>query len=129
MSGTPTTLTVPPPTPPVWLPPIRAGETDGRYLNCTPDLGPFGDSIPSLSAVSLAIARQDGRPTSSADLQPAGSAWPNTLNSTGLIPTFGLIAPSGGTGVTYVLTMTVNTTAQGRVFIRDMYIQIAALLG
>ena len=119
----------PPPPLPVWLPPMRAGETDGRYLNCTPDLGPFGDSFPSLSVLTLTIARQDSRALSAADLQSAGSAWPDTLDSTGLIPTFGLTAPSGAAGVTYQLTLTANTTVQGRLFIRDMYIEIASIMG
>lgn len=124
-----TTLTIPPPPEPRWLPPIRAGEIDGRYVNCGPDLSPFGDSFASIDVLSFGIVRVDGQPTTAADLQQAGTAWPNTLDSTGLIPTVGLTAPSGSAGVTYVVTLTADKTVQNRLFIRDLYIQVAPLLG
>lgn len=120
---------IPPPPAPVWLPALRAGEIDGRYVNCTADPGCFGDYFPSINDITLTITRQDNRPITSADLQPAGVAWPDTLDITNLIPTFGLMAPAGAAGVTYVLTMTVNPTAQGRLFIRDLLMEVVSRLG
>jgi hypothetical protein len=114
---------------PVWLPPIRAGETDGRFIDTTLDLGAVGDSIPSLANVSVDIARYDGTPLGAGDLAEAGSAWPNTLDTTNLILTVGLIAPAAAAGVTYWITITVNPTAQDRVWIRDLIITVAAQMG
>jgi hypothetical protein len=113
--------------PPVQIPPMRAGETDGRYIDCTPDLGPVADKFSVVPV--LTITRADGIATTSADLQSAGSAWPDTLDATGLIPTYGLTAPAGSAGVTYQLTITADTTADGRLFIRDCLITVAASLG
>jgi hypothetical protein len=44
---------------PVPIPPLRAGETDGRYIDVSTDLGVVGDSIPDITAVTIAIARVD----------------------------------------------------------------------
>jgi len=115
--------------PPVWWPAMRAGETDGRYLDTTPDLGAVGDTILGINTVTVTIVRADGEAITDQDLQEAGTAWPNTLDETGLIPTIGLIAPTGAAGVTYAITLTVNGTAQGRVFIRDTVLTVAATLG
>jgi hypothetical protein len=115
--------------PPVWWPPMRAGETDSRYLDFTPDLGPAGDSITAIGTVSVVIARQDGAAVTGADLVLAGVAWPNTLDATGLIPTFGLHAPSGSAGVAYAVAITVAGTAKGRTVIRDVLIAVAGALG
>lgn len=117
-----------PPLPP-WLPPIRAGETDGRYVNCTPDLGAFNDYIPSITLVTLQIIRQDNRPLDASDIMPAGIPWPNTIDETGLIITFGFTVPLTNPGRNYQLTFTVNKTAQGRVFVRDVMIQVTPKLG
>ena len=70
----------------------------------------------------------NGAPLSANDLQAAGSAWPNTLDSTGLIPTFGFTAPAAA-GSSYLLTLTVNKTTNGRLFIRNSVIFVAAALG
>jgi hypothetical protein len=115
--------------PPVWLPPIRAGEIDGRYMDCTPDLGPTGDKFPSISTLSIGITRQDGAAVTSNDLQTAGSAWPNVLDTTQLIPTFGFMAPVEAAGVAYNLTLTCDVTAQSRLFIRDWMMLVAPTLG
>lgn len=118
------------PTPePVWQPSLRAGEMDGRYFDCTPDLGPTGDTFPSLSVLSVAITRVDGNETTSADLQSAGSEFPSTLDSTGLIPTFGFIAPITAEGVLYKLTLTADKTTQNRLFIRDWIIRVVSSMG
>lgn len=115
--------------PPVPMPAMRAGETDGRYIDATLDLGAAGDAIPSAAAVQIDIARVDGKATDSTDLQQAGSAWPNSLDATGLIFTVGLLAPASAAGRGYYLTMTVNKTVAGRVFIRDVSLMVAPLLG
>lgn len=115
---------------PLDLPPIRAGEIDGRYVDFTSDLGPPGDQIPSLGVVSVAIVRTDGFPSvPGTDLMLAGSDWPNTLDPTQLILTIGLNAPSASAGSTYQVTITVNKTLQGRLFIRDLMIDVLALMG
>jgi len=114
---------------PVALPSIRSGETDGRYIDCTPDLGPLGDYIPNVNVVSLAMAREDGQPLGPLDLQPAGSQWPTTLDETGLVITFGFIAPANAPDAVYELTLKVNTTNSGRVFIRDFVIAMVSALG
>ncbi len=111
------------------MPSMRAGETDGRYIDCTLDLGAVSDSIPNINAASVTIARVDGNAITANDLQPAGAAWPNTLDSTKLIPTFGFIAPAGAAGVDYKITITVNTTTQGRIFVRDVYMSVVNALG
>ena len=115
--------------PPVPMPAMRAGETDGRYIDTTLDLGAAGDAIPSAGAVEITISRVDGTPTDGTDLTQAGDAWQNTLDATGLIFTVGLIAPATAAGRGYYLTMRVNKTVAGRVFIRDVSLAVAPLLG
>ena len=111
------------------LPSMRAGETDGRYIDCTLDLGAASDTIPNINAASITITRQDGNALTANDLQPAGTAWPNTLDSTKLIPTFGFTAPLGAAGVSYKITITVDKTTQGRIFVRDVYMSVVNALG
>lgn len=115
--------------PPTELPAMRAGELDGRYLDCGPALAPVGDLFTDLSTVSIAVSRLDGVAMTATDLQPAGGAWPPTLDPTGRIPTFGWIAPLGAAGVTYLLTLTCSLTKEGRVFVRDWIMSILPLLG
>jgi hypothetical protein len=122
------------PFPPVPLEPIRAGEIDGRSIDVGADLGPIGDSIPSIDVVSIDIKRRDGFPMSAYDLVLAGPDWPMTLDDTGLIVTIGLKAPvvTAGypwSGRGYQLTLTVNKTMQSRLFIRDLYIDVLACMG
>jgi hypothetical protein len=115
--------------PPTELPAMRAGELDARYLDCGPALAPVGDLFTDLSTVAVMVTRLDGVAMSGTDLQPAGGAWPPTLDATGRIPTFGWIAPLGAAGVTYLLTLTCNPTNEGRVFVRDWIMSILPLLG
>ena len=114
---------------PILLPPIRAGEIDGRFIDLTADLGSAGDVIPSIGVVSVVFTRRDGFPVTSNDLGSAGSGWPDTLDATGLILTLGLLAPSTAAGVSYGISVTVNKTMQGRLFIRDMTIDVLASMG
>lgn len=119
--------TYPPPTP---LPAFRAGEVpDGRYLDCTPALAPVGDRFTSVPA--LMIARIDGTPLDADDLASAGAAWPDTLDATGRIPTYGLVAPAGCAGRTYLLTISTAgaLTAQGRAFVRDWIMSVLPWMG
>jgi len=115
--------------PPVVWPSMRAGEGDWRVLDCTPDLGPVSDTIPSTGVMTVAISRMDGALMTANDLQTGGSNWPNTLDSTGLMPSLGFSAPAGAAGVIYIITLTVNKTTQGRLFIRDIFLSVLPRMG
>jgi len=117
------------PTQPVWLPALRAGETDGRFIDTSLDLGAVDDSIPSLAALTVQIIRADEAPMTGDDLRPAGSAWPNRLDPNGLVITLGLTAPLGAAGVTYFITLIVNHTTMGRLWIRDLALMVSPYLG
>jgi hypothetical protein len=117
-------------TPPVVvMPSIRAGETDSRFMDCTPDLGPAGDSFTTPGSLTLTITRQDGNTLTANDLALAvGLQFAATLDSTRLIPTFWYAAPLLSAGVAYYLTLA-GTTTQGRAFVRDWAITSMAQLG
>ncbi len=114
---------------PVPIPPLRAGEIDGRYIDVSTDLGVTGDLVTDITTVSIAIARADGEPNTANDLQLAGSNWPNTLDPTGMIITVGFQAPYPSAGVPYWVTLTVSKTFQGRLYIRDLTMTVAPVLG
>jgi hypothetical protein len=114
---------------PIKLPPIRAGEIDGRYIDLTSDLGEVGDSIPTMNNVFLTFRRLDGFTLSPDDLQLAGQDWPNMLDPSGLILTIGLTSPLLSAGMRYRMTLTVNKTLQNRLFISDMTIDVLASMG
>ena len=64
------------------------------------------------------------------DLASAGAAWPDVLDPTGRIPTYGLAAPASATARTYRLTISADTlTAQGRLFVRDWLISVLPWMG
>lgn len=115
--------------PPTELPAMRAGETDGRYMDCSPALDPVGDRFTDVGTLSVAVSRRDCVAMSTTDLQPAGGAWPTTLDATGRIATFGWIAPAGSAGVTYQLTLMANPTAEGRTFVRDWFLSVLPSMG
>lgn len=114
---------------PVVLDPIRAGEIDGRAIDLTADLGAVGDQVVSIDTIGIGIARRDGFPMNGGDLVLAGSAWPNSLDATGLVLTIGLAPPAEAAGIGYMLTLTVAKTAQQRLFIRDLWIDVLAAMG
>lgn len=114
---------------PIMLPPIRAGEIDGRFIDLTNDLGAAGDSITSIDTVSFIITRRDGFSLTGDDLGLAGGSWPNAIDSTGLVVTVGLAPPFTSAGMSYGLAIMVNLTAQGRLFIRDLTIDVLASMG
>ena len=103
---------------------MRAGELDGRYLDCTPALAPIGDTFVGIPV--LTITRIDTGPVTSNDLTTAGSAWPDDIDDTKRIPTYGFVA---GTDVTTYLLRLTSTTAQGRTFIRDWMMSVLPALG
>lgn len=116
--------TYPPPTP---LPAFRAGEApDGRYLDCTPALAPIGDLFNDIP--QLIIQRINGEPLDADDLTSAGGLWPDVLDATGRIPTYGLLAPIGSASRTYLLTIS-GLTGQGRLFVRDWLISVLPWMG
>ena len=122
MSGTSTANTPAP----VQLPSMQAGETDSRYMDCTPDLGPVGDTFPSTAVLAVVITRQDGNAITANDL--ALTKTPS-LDPTQLIPTFWYLAPLLSAGVWYNLVLTANTTTQGRLFKRTFTMYVSAQLG
>jgi hypothetical protein len=65
----------------------------------------------------------------SSDLKLAGANWPNSLDVSGLRITVGFTAPQGSAGVPYWVTLMVNTTYQGRLYIRDLTMTVAPVLG
>lgn len=120
--------TVTPEPPPPTQPSLRAGETDGRFVDCTLDLGAAGDRFTTIGSITLTITRQNDIPVDSTDLQSAGSAYPDSLDSTGLIPTFGLTAPLTAARRSYKITLSA-LTQEGRTFVRDCYISVAPAMG
>lgn len=114
---------------PVQLPSMQAGETDSRYMDCTPDLGPVSDTFPNIGACSVVVTRADGNALTENDLSVSPSGYPAYLDSTGLIPTFWYQAPLLAAGVDYVLTLTVNKTTQQRIFKRTFLLDVVAQLG
>lgn len=114
---------------PTELPAMRAGETDGRYMDCSPALAPVGDIITDVSTVSVAVSRRDCKPMTTDDLQSAAGTWDTTIDDTGQVVTMGWIAPAASAGVTYLMTLTVNPTKEGRIFIRDWFMSILPLMG
>jgi hypothetical protein len=109
---------------PTELPAMRAGELDGRYLDCTPALAPVGDTFVAIPTIT--IRRIDGTIVTSDDLASAGSSWPDTIDATNRIPTYGFVA--GVETATYLLRMA-GTTAQGRTFVRDWRMSVLPELG
>jgi hypothetical protein len=114
--------------PPTSLPPMRAGETDGRYMDCSPALAPVDDSFINILDVTITVTRADTTPMTDTDLQPDPVVGPS-LDPTGMIATFWWIAPVGNTGADYILTLTCNQTVGGRLFVRDWSMSIVPLLG
>jgi hypothetical protein len=111
--------------PPTELPAMRAGEIEGRYLDCTPALAPVGDTFTAIP--DLAITRIDGADLdASIDLRSAGTAWADEIDATNRIPTYGFIA---GTEVATYLLRISGSTAQGRTFIRDWKMSVLPALG
>lgn len=105
------------------LPPVLAalngGEVDDRFLDCSADLGP-ADLIPTISAVSITVARKDGFPTTTADLQLAAQqGLPLSLDATRQIVNVGVYAPQTAGGSEYLLTLVVNRTQLGRLYVRS----------
>jgi len=113
----------------VCIPPLRAGEVDGRYIDASTDLGIVHDKITDIATVAIGIYRADGAPVTGNDLRLAGASWPNTLDATGLRVTVGFYAPPGSANVPYWITFTVNQTLQGRLYIRDLHMQVTPILG
>ena len=114
---------------PIPIPPLRAGEVDGRYIDLSADLGTIGDSVPGLINISFGIARMDGIAMTSHDLQLAGSSWPNSLDPTGLIIDVGLFAPAASASIPYWVTLQVYKTYMGRIYLRDLTMTPAAAMG
>lgn len=114
--------------PPTQLPPMRAGETDGRYMDCSPALAPVVDNFGNILDVTITVTRVDAMPMTLTDLQP-DPAVGASLDPTGMIATFWWIAPADNPGVDYILTLTANQTVGGRLFVRDWSMSIVPLLG
>lgn len=103
---------------------MRAGETDGRHLDCTPALAPVGDTFSGIP--TLIITRIDVAAIGVNDLSSAGNAWADEIDETNRIPTYGFNA---GTSVATYLLRISSDTAQGRTFIRDWKMSVLPALG
>jgi len=114
---------------PVPIPPLRAGEIDGRYIDVSSDLGSVGDKVTDIATVTIGVNRADGEALSEDDLHVAGSDWPNSIDASGMVITVGFHAPAGSAGVPYWVTLTVNKTALDRLYIRDLTMVVAPVLG
>jgi hypothetical protein len=114
----------PPPTP---LPPMRAGEIDGRYMDCSPALAPVADNFSDILDITITVTRVDTLAMTLTDLQPYVTIGP-TLDATGMIATFWWTAPTTNVGTDYLLMLSAMTTG-GRMFIRDWSMSILPLLG
>ena len=114
---------------PVPIPPLRAGEIDGRYIDVSTDLGVVGDKVVTIETVTIAISRADGEPLTDDDLHVAGSDWPNSLDATGQRITVGFHAPPLSAGVPYWVTLVVDKTFQERLYIRDLTMTILPVMG
>jgi hypothetical protein len=114
---------------PVPIPPLRAGEVDGRYIDTSSDLGLVGDRIITIDDVAIVIARADGADMTDDDLRVAGGDWPNQIDASGLLITVGFHAPSGCAGVNYWVTLVVDKTLQERLYIRDLTMTPAPVMG
>lgn len=107
---------------------MSAGETDGRFMDCSPALIPVADTFTNILTVSITVSRADATPMTATDLQPYPTIGPS-LDPTGRIATFWWTAPAGNTGADYILTLTANPTASGRFFERDWIMSIVPSLG
>lgn len=114
---------------PVAIPPLRAGEIDGRYIDTSSDLGVVGDRVINIDTVTIAINRADGEPLTDDDLHVAGSDWPNQLDGSGQLITIGFHAPPGSAGVPYWVTLVVDKTFQERLYIRDLTMTVLPVMG
>jgi hypothetical protein len=113
--------------PPTWLPGMRAGETDGRYMDCSPALNPISDAFTDITTISILVTRADGQPMTASDLR-IDPDWTPELDETGTIATFGWIAPLENPGADYILSLTAPTR-EGRTFVRDWAMAIVPLMG
>ncbi len=113
---------------PTAMPPMRAGEVDGRYMDCSPTLLPISDLFTSINTITITVTRCDGVAIGANDLQVNTSIAP-VLDPTGMIVTFWYNAPIANAGADYILTLTANPTFEGRTFVRDWTMSIVPLLG
>lgn len=113
---------------PTWLPGMRSGEVDGRFMDCSPALNPISDVFTDIVTISIVVTRADGQPMTAIDLQQDPD-WTPELDPTGTIATFGWIAPAGNPGADYILTLTADQTRDGRLFVRDWAMAIVPLMG
>lgn len=109
--------------PPERIGSLRAGDTDSRYLNFTPYLGPLSDTIVAINSVT--VSRRDGATLSGSDLQVMTSPNP-ALDATRLFVIWWLTG--GIVDVDYEVSVSV-ISAQGRTLVRDAYIRVMAALG
>lgn len=106
---------------------MRAGNTDTRARDTTPDLASINDTIAS---ATCSVARRDGQAMQANDLTWTGGV---VIDVTRRIVTIGLIVgvPPGltyATPVDYLVTITANTTG-GRVLSWDTYQLVVAQIG
>ena len=114
---------------PVRLEPLRAGTTDTRGLNLASALAAEGDTIASITGIS--VARRDNRPIGTGDLSitPAGFAAPWIASGTTVNWWQGAGASiAAAAAIDYVISVSFLTT-QGRPLIYDAYQLVTPALG
>jgi hypothetical protein len=116
--------------------PVRDGEGDvARTINWSLDLGaPDGPgNIPSLSSVTVTLARVDGQALVENDVSLIPGSF--SIDSTGLLLTVWFNVPAnlpyatGYYSITYLVTFVVNPTSGDQGFKRDGYLTAVATLG
>lgn len=102
-------------------PSMNPNENDARYLDYTLHFSLSGDTIPSRDAIATQVARKDGFPLATDDLNVQFV----TLDDTGLIVTVWIFAPPASAGNLYRISVIVNPTMQKKTLIRNVFLQVA----
>ncbi len=120
------------PTPPPLVSAIAVGDVAPRQASFADVLGLTGDTIPSVSEVTIAITRLDGVTMGPTDLAVVLDAHHNTaIDSTGQIVQMWLGSPptTGVPGVGYLVSVTIAQTTQFQTMTRAGIIYVEASLG
>ena len=99
---------------PVCMPPLRAGEVDGRYIDASTDLGIVGDKITSIATVAIGIYRADGTAVTGNDLRLAGASLAEHAGRPGLARHGRVLCAAGVRGRAVLADLHGQRNLQGR---------------